>query len=352
MIKIFERFALITAGGLVSSLVAVAILNPPEKATGMPRAELKFTKSPKAVVGVPQAVAGVPQDEAKGPRFLPIKARGSETLLASVNVRTLSDHKAETQNSADVLDKTFKDMGYDLDQVRTGAQQVPRVFLASMPEGIAAMREIPRKKALFFKAVLPLILKVNVEIRDDRQRLWDLKSRLAKSETLPAAERLWLIVMAERYKVKRGNLSELIKRVDIIPVSLALAQAAEESGWGTSRFTREGNAMFGQWTSAEGEGLVPQDRDADKSHKVRAFKSLFHSTRAYARNLNTHRAYRDLRTMRQQLRKKGAPIRGQILAETLGRYSERGEDYVKSLRALITVNKLKYFDEAVLNIDA
>ena len=158
--------------------------------------------------------------------------------------------------------------------------------------------------------------------------------------------------MAERYKVKRGSVNELIKRVDIIPVSLALAQAAEESGWGTSRFTREGNAMFGQWTTAKGEGLVPLDRDENKTHKVRAFKSLFHSARAYALNLNTHRAYQSLRSMRLRLRKKGAPISGHILAESLLSYSERGEDYVKALRALMTINKLKYFDEAVLNIDA
>ena len=121
MSKIFDCFALITVGGLVSSLVAVAILNPPEKAIGTPRADLKFTLAPKMV-------GGVPQDEARGPRFLPIKARGSETLLPSVSIRSLSEHKTETENSANILDKTFKDMGYDLEQVRIGAQQVPRVF--------------------------------------------------------------------------------------------------------------------------------------------------------------------------------------------------------------------------------
>ena len=110
--------------------------------------------------------------------------------------------------------------------------------------------------------------------------------------------------------------------------------------------------MFGQWTTAKGEGLVPLDRDENKTHKVKVFKSLFHSVRAYARNLNTHRAYKGLRSMRLQLRKKGAPISGYILAESLLSYSERGDDYVKALRSLMTVNKLKYFDKAVLNIDA
>jgi Bax protein len=345
MIRIFESIALATTGGLVSGLVVVAILRPPDIATGTPDAVFTAVKSNKTILDVPRK-------EIKSHRFLPIKARGAEDLLTNVYVRASDRHKLEIEDTADTLDKTFTDMGYDLDQVRYGAQRVPRIFLASMPEDIGEIREITRKKELFFKTVLPLILKVNAEIKKHRRRLWDLKTRLEKSEALEARDRLWLIVMLERYKVERGNLSELLKRVDIIPVSLALAQAAEESGWGTSRFTREGNAMFGQWTTSEDEGLVPKDRDEGKTHKIKVFKSLFHSARAYVWNLNTHKAYRDLRTLRQQLRKKGGPIRGMVLVESLIRYSERGEEYVKGIRALITRNKLKHFDEAILNADA
>ena len=345
MIRIFEGFALVTVCGLMSCLVAIAILYPPDMATGKPHAVFTHLKSYKTVLVAPKKVT-------KGLRFLPIKARGAENLLAKVYVHSLDSHKLETEDSAYTLDKTFKDMGYDLDQVRFGAQRVPRVFLASMPEDIGKIREVPRKKALFFKTVLPLILKVNAEIYEDRRRLWDLKKRLVKSEVLLAKDRLWLIVMFERYKVKRGELAELLKRVDIIPVSLALAQAAEESGWGTSRFTREGNAMFGQWTTAEDIGLVPKNRDEGKTHKVKVFKSLLHSARAYVWNLNTHSAYRNLRTLRQQLRKRGAAIQGIVLVESLSRYSERGEEYVKGIRSLIKKNKLQYLDEAVLIADA
>ena len=345
MIKKFEGIALITACSLVSGLVAVAVLYHPDTATSTPRAVFTLSKSHKTILDVPKR-------ETKGPRFLPIKARGAEDLLANAYVRGSDGHKLETGDSADTLDKTFTDMGYDLDQIRSGAQRVPRVFLASMPQDIGNISEVPRKKALFFKTVLPLILKVNAEIHEDRRRLWDLKSRLAKSDALLAVDRLWLIVMFERYRVERGKLSELLKRVDIIPVSLALAQAAEESGWGTSRFTREGNAMFGQWTTAKDKGLVPKNRDKGKTHKVKAFKSLLHSARAYVWNLNTHKAYRGLRTLRQQLRKKGVPIRGMVLVESLIRYSERGEEYVKGIRSLITKNKLKYFDEALLSAEA
>jgi Bax protein len=345
MIRIFEGIALVAAGGLVSGLVAVAVLHPPDITTGTPHAVFTFLKSQKLV-------NDVPQKEIKGPRFLPLKARGAENLLTSVYARALGSGKLKIENTTDTLDKAFSDMGYDLDQVRSGAQRVPRVFLASMPEDFGKTLEVPRKKALFFKTVLPLILKVNAEILQDRRRIWGLKSRLAKSGALPAKDRLWLIVMFERYKVERGKLSQLLKRVDIIPVSLALAQAAEESGWGTSRFTREGNAMFGQWTSAKDEGLVPKNRDKGKTHKVKVFKSLLHSARAYTWNLNTHKAYQNLRTLRLQSRKKGLPIRGMVLVESLISYSERGEEYVKGIRALITKNKLKYFDAALLSADA
>ena len=345
MIRIFEGIALFTAGGLVSGLVAVAILHPPDISTSTPEAVFTDLNSNKTVLEVLKR-------ETKGLRFLPIKARGAEDLLAKASVLTLNRHNLETENSADIIDKTFTNMGYDLDQIRFGEERVPRVFLVSMPEDIGKISEVSRKKALFFKTVLPLILKVNSEIDEDRRRLWFLKSLLVKSEALSARDRLWLIVMFERYKVERGKLSELFKRVDTIPVSLALAQAAEESGWGTSRFTREGNAMFGQWTSSEDKGLVPKNRDEGKTHKVKAFKSLLHSARAYVWNLNTHKAYRGLRTLRQKSRKKGVPIRGMNLVESLTRYSERGEEYVKGIRSLITKNKLKYFDEAQLSADA
>ncbi len=343
MIRMYERIALITAGGLVSGLIAAAVLFPPDKTTARPNGVFEAT----AVAPAPH-----PKRKLQAQRFLPIKARGSETLLAGVNVRALNNHRPVRVNSAENLDKTFTALGYDLDSVRSGHRQVPRLFLASMPSDLGDLQEVSHKKTLFFKTVLPLILQVNQEILADRSRLWDLQTRRKKGEKLGPVDRLWLIVMAERYKLKSGDISGMLVRADIIPVSLALAQAAEESGWGTSRFVREGNAMFGQWTTAKDEGLVPEKRDAGKSHKVKAFNSLLDSARAYARNLNTHRAYRKLRTMRHRLRQKGEAISGTQLVETLTRYSERGKAYVKGLRAIIAVNKLKHLDGAKLNTDA
>jgi len=226
---------------------------------------------------------------------------------------------------------------------------VPRLFLARLPPDMSAIRQIKERKAIFFKTVLPLILQVNDEIRADRRRLWDLHARAINGEYLPAVDRLWLIVLAERYKVKRGDVKELLKRVDIMPTSMALAQAAEESGWGTSRFSREGNAIFGQWTFSDAEGLVPLKRQAGRTHKVRAFRNLLDSVRSYARNLNTHRAYRKLRTIREQMRRDGTAVRGRRLIETLTSYSERGVDYVKGLRAIISDNNLDRLDAAKLS---
>lgn len=329
----FERGILVAAGGLVVGLVAAAVISPPSSGVTVPQAQLKASPS-----GTPTGM-------------IRIKAAGTaaESLTDGREVRTLSSgFKATALHSAEALSKTFKRFGYDLDAVKKEGNAVPRLFLASLPPDMSQIRQAEDRKAIFFKSVLPLVLQVNDEIRADRRRLWDLSVRARKGERLPAVDRLWLIVLAERYKTKRGDLPELLKRVDIVPASMALAQAAEESGWGTSRFSREGNAIFGEWTLSDAEGLVPKNREPGKTHKVRAFKSLLDSVRAYSRNLNTHRAYRKFRTLRQEMRRAGSPVRGRRLIETLTSYSERGAEYVKGLRAIMRVNKLERLDEAKL----
>ena len=155
-------------------------------------------------------------------------------------------------------------------------------------------------------------------------------------------------MLAERYNVDESDLTELLKRVDGVPVSLALAQAAEESGWGTSRFSLEGNAIFGEWTFSNHQGLVPRDRESGKSHRVRTFNTLLDSVRAYVHNLNTHRAYQNFRILRSEMRESGSPVHGRKLSKTLTSYSERGSEYIEGLRAIISVNKLDRLDNAKL----
>ena len=341
-----ERGILIAAGGLVLSLLTMAVVDPPSSEITLPDAKLKAPMSVKAVDMANVVTPAVPNP------IVWIKAVGTaaESLTDRLELWARDpNYKVITLHTAAGLSKTFERIGYDLDGIKSGGIAVPRLFLARLPPDMSAIRQAKERKAIFFKTVLPLILQVNDEIRVDRRRLRDLHARARNGEYLPAVDRLWLIVLAERYKVKRDDMKELMKRVDIMPTSMALAQAAEESGWGTSRFSQEGNAIFGQWTFSDAGGLVPLKREAGKTHKVRAFRSLLDSVRSYARNLNTHRAYRKLRTMRQQMRRDGLPVHGRQLIETLTLYSERGVDYVKGLRAIMTDNNLDRLDAAKLS---
>ncbi len=248
-----------------------------------------------------------------------------------------------------VLLDAFGQLGYELEAIAAGAAGVPKLFLAALPPDLAQVPEAADRKAIFFRAVLPLVLQVNEEIKAERAKLLDIRARLRASRHVAQAERRWLAAMAERYETTPGDVDQLAKRVDVIPVSMALAQAAEESGWGSSRFVREGNALFGQWTTAAEGHQVPLDRDGGQTHRVAAFASLLDSTRAYVRNLNSHRAYREFRDARALFRAEGREPDSFDLAGTLGRYSQRNGDYVRRIRGLIMVNGLRQFDEATLD---
>jgi len=266
-------------------------------------------------------------------------------------METASGLPAAQLKQASDLAKRFQDMGYHLESVKDGNQAVPRVFLARLPSDLHAMPEVALKKSVFFQTMLPLILQENERIARDRRRLMALKASMVLGGRLPARDRLWLSVLADRYKVKNNNIDSLLRRVDIIPPSLAMAQAAEESGWGTSRFAQSGNAVYGQWTTADSEGLIPEDREEGKDHKIKAFDNLAQSVAAYMRNLNTHRAYRDLRRERAKLRAAGKAVDGEVLAGSLQKYSERGPEYVESIRTIINANGLRELDDARLVVD-
>ena len=199
----------------------------------------------------------------------------------------------------DALEETFSEFGYALDRVRKEESVVPRLIVSAVPDGLKDMRIIDRRKRLFFRTVLPLILTVNEEITANRQRLLSISSALESEGdemTLSEEGAIWINALAERYGVDLNEddvtLSELISvlkaRVAPIPTALALAQAVEESAWGTSRFAREGNALFGQWVWNEEAGIVPTEQREGQAYAVRAFETPLQSVRAYAKNLNTH----------------------------------------------------------------
>ena len=207
------------------------------------------------------------------------------------------------------------------------------------------LSEVVRRKATFIRFTLPLIQRANEFILRDRDRILDLSRRTERGWALSPADTAWLFSITERYGMKKTDIRELLVRVDIIPPSLAIAQAAEESGWGTSRFATEGNALFGQRIYKQGnKGMVPHKRAKGKSFKVRAFAQLIDGVKAYVHNLNSHFAYKKFREQRAELRTKKKAINGYLLAGTLTRYSERGSDYVNSIRSIMRANALGFLD--------
>ena len=249
----------------------------------------------------------------------------------------------------DYLKIFFDRIGYKLDAVRTH-HQVPRVFLANVPKDLANLREPEERKNVFIMMTLPLVLNVNEIIQGDRARLKRLLVKQISGKSLTIIDKNFVANLSKKYDLGRPNIRELLKRVDIIPPSLALAQSAEESGWGTSRFASEGNALFGQRTWRNADGLVPKKREEGKKFKVRAFSHLLDGVKAYALNLNTNLFYDTFRQKRAAMRRadKGK-INGMQLAETLSRYSERGLDYIVTIQKIIRINNFTVFDEAQLS---
>ena len=190
---------------------------------------------------------------------------------------------------------------------------------------------------------MPLVVAENERILEDREKLKLLSNKKFTTDL----EKQWIRQKLLEYKVKKGDLNELMIRMDIIPTSIALAQAAKESGWGTSRFALEGNAIYGQWTWS-GQGIAPLDRDSNKNHKILKFPILRASVKAYKNNLNTHKGYKDFRDKRAKLREKNKNIRGLELTDTLKNYAQTGSEYTKILNQIITQNRLTDFEPVKL----
>lgn len=262
--------------------------------------------------------------------------------------RMVAAAKAATP-TVDGLRSAFDRAGYKLDSVRKSGQAVPRLRLVRLPHDLPDIKDAADRKLIFLSVALPLVLEANRRISMQRNRLIHLAERITSGQALPADQQAWLARLAEHYGTEQDQVDRLLRRVDIVPPSLALAQAAAESGWGASRFAIEGNAVFGQWTSAVGKGLIPTERPEGRNYKVRAFDRLIESFDAYLLNLNTHRAYRDFRATRAEMRRDGKPPNGMALAGTLLAYSERGQDYVDLLRSIIRVNDLAPLDAAILS---
>ena len=244
-------------------------------------------------------------------------------------------------NAATTLN-LFEDLNYTLKGVRSG-QKVKPIYLTKLPKDIKTLGDTKTKRELFIKIVLPLILYENEKIVEDRKQLFKILAKNFNS----SGEKVWLKRRFKEYKIEDRDLSKLKMRMDIIPVSIAIAQAANESGWGTSRFALEGNALFGQWTWSS-KGISPKNKDPDQNHKILQFQILKASVRAYKNNLNTHNAYKEFREVRAKLRESETEITGLDLIKYLKNYASIGIKYTEILEGIIRQNSLTDFDKANL----
>jgi Bax protein len=244
--------------------------------------------------------------------------------------------------SAATIEELFKSTNYNLKDVRENKLVKP-INLDLLPKEIGKIENTKKRKDLFIQIILPLVIDENNSIKLDRIKLFSILNKSKNTKT----EQEWLNIKFKQYGVVNKDLSTLKIRMDEVPVSMAIAQAAKETGWGTSRFAQEGNALFGQWTWS-GEGIKPADAEDDSTHKVMRFKVLQASVKAYHRNLNTHSSYKDFRSARAELRDEGKKLDSMILTEYLDKYAETGKEYVKILQQIIRQNDLTDFDDAKL----
>jgi len=259
------------------------------------------------------------------------------------DVLTFDEQSADiVRLSATTIEELFKSTDYNLEDVRKNKLVKP-ISLTLLPHEIKKIENIKKRKDLFIQIILPLIIKENQHIKLDRKKLFSVLNKSKNTKN----EKLWLNSKFKQYGVTNKDLPTLKIRMDEVPVSMAIAQAAKETGWGTSRFAQEGNALFGQWTWS-GEGIKPSEADNGSSHKVMKFKVLQASVRAYQRNLNTHSSYKEFRSARAELRDEGKKLDSMILSEHLDKYAETGKEYVRVLQQIIKQNNLTDFDDAKL----
>ncbi len=284
--------------------------------------------------------------------FCVLWVSSSEMAIAKSNRYEILVHEGEITKTVEY----FKSKHFWGESSHAQNPDVPRIILA-----VASKRwqkesqkvPVPVKKELFYRAIVPMVLLANELIMEERQELEGIDKSLAQGKTLTAEQQARLQSIARKYGIQdvddpRKQMAGLLERVDSIPPSLALGQTAYESGYGTSRFAVEGNALFGQWTYSGGVMKPKEHRASKGNYGVAAYDWPFDSVRSYMQNLNTHRAYQKLRDKRATLRRQGKEVSGLALAETLDSYSERGMEYVKTLKSIITVNGLEIADKAYL----
>lgn len=250
-------------------------------------------------------------------------------------------------NASDELEAFFAGLGYGWPPAEDGS--VPPIAVTALPADFDRL-PVRQRKALFFRTLAPLVAAENRRIREQRALLLQAFSG---SAALEGEERTRIERIASHYNVAGdvndpGVRRKLLRRVDVIPAALVLAQAANESGWGTSRFAKEANNLFGMWTWDRSRGIEPRERAANASHYVRVFDNLQEAVANYLHTINVGAAYGELRSLRAKAREQGEPLSPWILAGGLSSYSARGEAYVREIRSIIRANALDQLPTLVL----
>lgn len=258
-------------------------------------------------------------------------------------------------NEGEDVTKRFAAYGYNLNEIMRGEAEVPNLFLEKLPRELTRISDSDMRKELFISSLLPPILKVNEYIEYERSRLLEIIAAIELNGKASNTDLYWLTRKMARYRMDDltvenlyDSLDELHKRMNIIPPSLALTQAAIETGWGTSRFAQQANALYGQWTWDDSAGMVPLERESGATHSIRRFNNLISAVEGYALNLNTHPAYEDFRTERSRFSRSADIVINDDMLFTLLYYSERGFEYIDNLNSIMRANKLRNFDTAKL----
>ncbi|MDH3454864.1 MAG: glucosaminidase domain-containing protein [Desulfuromonadales bacterium] len=274
----------------------------------------------------------------------------SSTLVAIAQQIDQDNTQTIRPETTSGLQAFYQALDYDWKQLEKG---VPPLILERIPPDIKHSVSTASKKRAFFMGLLPMVLLANQEIEEEREEILRILEQ-HKSGQLTSDERERLVEISSRYGLSGHPLidhrvrSRLLRRVDTIPPALVLAQAANESAWGTSRFAQRGNNLFGEWTFRPGTGIVPDDRPPGETYEVRKFSSIYESVRSYMNNLNSNGAYRKLRDIREQLRQTEQPVTGIALTTGLLKYSQRGEEYVGEIQSMIRQNRLSVANSAFL----
>ena len=285
-------------------------------------------------------------------------SKKKESKGLSVNY-TIKNTKIFETNSSDVtvdyisesseMIEIFNKYQFSVDNLLNN-QSANLVIFSSLPKDFMDIQPIIERKRLFINTLIPIIYSENLQILNDRKKILDWWRESDGENFSRDFWPQWLFELSEKYGSSDSNLGNLLMRVDIIPISLALAQSAIESGWGTSRYSREGNAVFGQYTFDESKGLKPKDRNENDEFFIKKFPNLSESVRSYLKNINTHLAYADFREERKKLRMSGENLSGYKLVNFLKDYSERRESYIKDVKEIMSSNNFQKYDKGnVLN---